>query len=148
MKTGASGELALFAAWAVALIATLSVLFIGEVLGQTPCVLCWYQRAFMFPLAVILGIAAWRADFGIRIYAISLAAIGAGIALYHLEPDVEPKVVQVSRCTTLGSTSGSYRKRFSPARRTALRAPTKISCSSVCPFHYLPSPPSWPSSSF
>ena len=43
MKTGASGELALFAAWAVALIATLSVLFTGEVLGQTPCILCWYQ---------------------------------------------------------------------------------------------------------
>ena len=84
MKKGASGELALFAAWAVALIATLSVLFIGEVLGQTPCVLCWYQRAFMFPLAVILGIAAWRADFTIRIYAIPLAIIGAGIALWHL----------------------------------------------------------------
>ena len=84
MKKGASGELALFAAWAVALIATLSVLFIGEVLGQTPCILCWYQRAFMFPLAVILGIAAWRADFTIRIYAIPLAIIGAGIALWHL----------------------------------------------------------------
>lgn len=84
MKIRASGEPALFAAWAVALIASLSVLFIGEVLGQTPCVLCWYQRAFMFPLAVILGIAAWRADFGIRIYAIPLAAIGGGIALWHL----------------------------------------------------------------
>lgn len=84
MKTGVSGELALFVAWAVALIATLSALFIGEVLGQTPCVLCWYQRAFMFPLAVMLGIAAWRVDFGIRIYAVPLAAIGAGIALWHL----------------------------------------------------------------
>lgn len=68
----------------MALTATLSVLFIGEVLGQTPCILCWYQRAFMFPLAVILGIAAWRADFTIRIYAIPLATIGAGIALWHL----------------------------------------------------------------
>ena len=84
MKTGVSGELALFVAWAVALIATLSALFIGEVLGQTPCVLCWYQRAFMFPLAVMLGIAAWRVDFGIRIYAVPLAAIGGGIALWHL----------------------------------------------------------------
>lgn len=84
MKARGYGELVLFAAWAVALIASLSVLFIGEVLGQTPCILCWYQRAFMFPLAVILGIAAWRADFTIRIYAIPLAIIGAGIALWHL----------------------------------------------------------------
>ena len=84
MNLRISGEPALFAAWAVALIATLSVLFIGEVLGKAPCILCWYQRAFMFPLAGILAIAAWRADFGIRIYAIPLAIIGAGIALWHL----------------------------------------------------------------
>ena len=32
-----SGETALVLAWIVALAASLSVLFIGEVLGQTPC---------------------------------------------------------------------------------------------------------------
>ena len=84
MNLRISGEPALFAAWAVALIATLSVLFIGEVLGQAPCILCWYQRAFVFPLAVILGIAVWRADFAIRIYAVPLAALGAAFAVYHL----------------------------------------------------------------
>ncbi|MEY8828857.1 disulfide bond formation protein B [Sedimentitalea sp. XS_ASV28] len=102
MKTGASGELALFAAWAVALIATLSVLFIGEVLGQTPCILCWYQRAFMFPLAVILGIAAWRADFTIRIYALPLAIIGAGIALWHLGLFIGLIPEAIQPCTTDG----------------------------------------------
>ena len=35
-----SGETALGLAWIIALIASLAVLFIGEVLGQTPCVLC------------------------------------------------------------------------------------------------------------
>ena len=102
MKTGASGELALFAAWAVALIATLSVLFTGEVLGQTPCILCWYQRAFMFPLAVILGIAAWRADFTIRIYAMPLAIIGAGIALWHLGLFIGIIPQAVQPCTANG----------------------------------------------
>ena len=48
----------LFAAWLIALVSTLAALFIGEVMGQAPCVLCWFQRAFMFPLAVILLIAA------------------------------------------------------------------------------------------
>lgn len=73
----------LFAAWFVALSASLAVLFIGEVLGQTPCNLCWFQRAFMFPLAVILGVAAWRADLSIWRYAAPLAVLGGAVALYH-----------------------------------------------------------------
>jgi len=95
-------ETALFAAWLIALISTLAVLFIGEVLGQLPCVLCWFQRAFMFPLAVILGIAAWHADLGIRIYAIPLAAIGAGIALWHLGLYVGIIPEAVQPCTASG----------------------------------------------
>ena len=56
-----SGETALGLAWIIALVASLAVLFIGEVLGQTPCVLCWFQRAFMFPLAIVLGLGlSWR----------------------------------------------------------------------------------------
>ncbi len=31
----------LSAAWAVALVSTLAALFIGEVMGMTPCQLCW-----------------------------------------------------------------------------------------------------------
>ena len=75
--------LTLVGAWLVALVATLAVLFIGEVLGQAPCNLCWFQRAFMFPLAVILGIAAWRSDAGVWRYALPLAVGGALIAAYH-----------------------------------------------------------------
>ncbi|WP_407474674.1 disulfide bond formation protein B [Sulfitobacter sp. PM12] len=73
----------LFAAWFVALSASLAVLFIGEVLGQTPCNLCWFQRAFMFPLAIILGVATWRADLSIWRYAAPLAVLGGAVALYH-----------------------------------------------------------------
>ena len=75
--------LMLFGAWLVALAAMLAVLFIGEVLGQAPCNLCWFQRAFMFPLAVILGIAAWRSDAGVWRYALPLAVGGGLIAAYH-----------------------------------------------------------------
>lgn len=74
---------ALFAAWLIALFSTLSVLFVGEVMAQEPCLLCWYQRAFMFPLAVILGIAAARADSTVWIYALPLSGMGWLIALYH-----------------------------------------------------------------
>lgn len=73
----------LFAAWVIALSATLAVLFIGEVLGQAPCNLCWFQRTFMFPLAVILSIAVWKVDLFIWRYAAPLAILGGAVALYH-----------------------------------------------------------------
>lgn len=73
----------LLAAWLIALAATLGALFIGEVMGQTPCLLCWYQRIFMFPLALILLIACVKEDSGVWRYALPLALMGLGFALYH-----------------------------------------------------------------
>ncbi|WP_170481511.1 disulfide bond formation protein B [Ruegeria arenilitoris] len=71
-------------AWALALVASLSVLFIGEVLGQTPCVLCWFQRAFMFPLAIVLGLGLWWQDQNVGRYGIVLALGGTAVALWHM----------------------------------------------------------------
>lgn len=73
----------LTAAWIIAFISTLSALFIGEVLGQTPCTLCWYQRICMFPLAIILGIASCRSDIKVFWYALPVSVIGLIIAAYH-----------------------------------------------------------------
>lgn len=73
----------LFAAWLVALAATMGALFIDEVVGQAPCLLCWYQRIAMFPLALILGIGCLREDAGVRRYALPLALAGVGVALWH-----------------------------------------------------------------
>lgn len=70
-------------AWMIAVAATLTALFIGEIVRQTPCNLCWFQRIFMFPLAIILGIAAFRSDSSIKFYALPLVGLGAAIALFH-----------------------------------------------------------------
>lgn len=78
------GETSLWLAWLVSLVASLSVLFIGEVLGQTPCSLCWFQRAFMFPLTVLLGLGLWWGDLKIGRYGVVLALAGAAVALWHL----------------------------------------------------------------
>lgn len=77
-------ELALGGAWLLAFIASLAVLFIGEILGQAPCTLCWFQRAFMFPLPIVLGIGLWREDRAVGCYGLALAVGGASIALWHL----------------------------------------------------------------
>lgn len=73
----------LLAAWLIALSATLGALFIGEIMGQTPCLLCWYQRAFMFPLVVILLVACISSDAQAWRYALPLAVIGWIVGLYH-----------------------------------------------------------------
>ena len=73
----------LLVAWLVAVVSTGSALFIGEVLGQMPCTLCWYQRIAMFPLVPILGLSLWRADGIARTYALPLALAGLALAAWH-----------------------------------------------------------------
>ncbi|MFC4924338.1 disulfide bond formation protein B [Delftia deserti] len=73
----------LFGAWLIALLASLAVLFVGEIMGQAPCNLCWFQRAFMFPLAIVLGVAALRTDAAVWRYALPLAICGALVAGFH-----------------------------------------------------------------
>ena len=73
----------LFLAWLIALLATAGALFLGEVMGMTPCVLCWYQRIAMFPVALILGVGLMEHDGRSVRYALPLAGAGWGIAVYH-----------------------------------------------------------------
>lgn len=50
----------------------------------TVCPLCWYQRIFMYPLAVLFGLALYRKEEeGIAPYALALSVVGMFIALYH-----------------------------------------------------------------
>lgn len=72
-----------FLAWLIALLSTAGALFLGEVMGMTPCVLCWYQRIAMFPLVLVLGIGLLDDDARSARYGLPLAWAGWAIALYH-----------------------------------------------------------------
>ncbi|WP_174524548.1 disulfide bond formation protein B [Thauera butanivorans] len=89
----------LFLAWLIALISTATAVFLGEIMGQPPCDLCWYQRIAMFPLAVILGIANFRDDATAWIYALPLAVAGSVLALVHTTTYLSalPEVIEVAR---------------------------------------------------
>ena len=100
--TRISGETALGLAWVIALTASLAVLFIGEVLGQTPCLLCWFQRAFMFPLAIILGLGLWWRDPLAGRYGIALALGGGAVALWHMGLYVGLIPERIQPCTAAG----------------------------------------------
>lgn len=89
-------------AFAVATVCTLGSLYMSEVRHFPPCDLCWYQRIAMYPLVVVLGIAAVRRDRGIWRYVLPLAVIGAGISTYHYLHERFPESVSTS-CSTEAS---------------------------------------------
>jgi disulfide bond formation protein DsbB len=68
----------------VAVVAMLGSLYFSEVADFPPCRLCWFQRIGMYPLAVILPIAAWRRDNAVRWYALPLAVGGGLVSAYHV----------------------------------------------------------------
>ena len=75
--------LLIFSAWLIAAVSTLGSLFFSEVMELTPCVLCWYQRIFLFPLAIILLIGLFPLDKKVVKYALPLAIIGLLFTVYH-----------------------------------------------------------------
>lgn len=73
----------LWLAGGVAIAAMAGSLYLSEIVRLIPCKLCWYQRIAMYPIAIMLPIAAWRKDGGIRLYAAVLSVIGLGVAIWH-----------------------------------------------------------------
>lgn len=73
-----------FASWVVASASTLGALFFSEVMELPPCVLCWYQRIFMFPLVLLLPIGLFPFDQRVVRYALPLALGGWLISVFHL----------------------------------------------------------------
>ncbi len=70
-------------AGAVAAAATLGSLYFSEVADFVPCKLCWYQRIAMYPLAVLLVMAAVRRDRSVLRYVRVIAAAGIAVSAYH-----------------------------------------------------------------
>jgi len=69
--------------WIMAFISTLGSLFFSEVMKLPPCVLCWYQRIFMYPLVFILTVGILRQDRNLQAYIQPLVVMGAAFAFYH-----------------------------------------------------------------
>lgn len=79
-----SGWTLVFACWLLASTATLGSLFLSEVMGHLPCLLCWYQRICMYPLVLILPAGLFPFDRNIVRYSMPLAAAGTLISIFHL----------------------------------------------------------------
>ena len=91
--------LLLFAAWLLVSAATLGSLFFSEIMDLPPCSLCWYQRVFMFPLALVLFMGLFPFDPKVARYALPLSAAGGLVALYHLLLQVGVIPERAAPCT-------------------------------------------------
>ena len=63
---------------------------------------CWFQRAFMFPLAIVLGLGLWWQDPPVGRYGVALALGGAAVALYHIGLYVGLIPEAIQPCTATG----------------------------------------------
>ncbi len=66
----------------IALIATSGSLYYSEVAGYIPCRLCWFQRIFMYPLVIIIGLALLQHKKAAN-FILGLSIPGLLIAAYH-----------------------------------------------------------------
>jgi disulfide bond formation protein DsbB len=91
------GPYALPVAWMVALVATLGSLFMSEVAGFVPCMLCWVQRGFMYPLVVVLGVASLRhSRWTARV--IPWVAVGGSVSILHIAEERLPGLFADGLC--------------------------------------------------
>jgi len=67
----------------LALLATAGSLYMSNVLGWTPCKLCWYQRIAIYPLVALFGTALFLDRQDVREYVIPLLLVGIPVAAYH-----------------------------------------------------------------
>jgi disulfide bond formation protein DsbB len=74
---------ALMLALIQAIVAMAGSLYLSDVKGYAPCVLCWYQRICMYSLIPIFLVGFWRGDKKVYHYIFPIATIGWAWALYH-----------------------------------------------------------------
>ena len=97
----------LFIAWTISAFSTLGSLFFSEVMKLPPCILCWYQRIFMYPLVLTLLMGLFPFERKVIKFSLPLVIVGWGIAVYHnllyykILPESASPCVQGISCTTV-----------------------------------------------
>lgn len=74
----------------LAVVATGGSLYFSELAGLSPCELCWYQRILMYPLVVIVGVAAFENRSGVWKTGLPLSVLGIGVSGYHTVLQLTP----------------------------------------------------------
>jgi disulfide bond formation protein DsbB len=100
-------QLLLFFSWLIVLVAVLSSLYASEIANIAVCKLCWYQRICVYPLVLLLGIAAYKNDTNIVPYTIPLLVIGCVLGIYQYLLTLFPGLEAISLCNAHAAVSCS-----------------------------------------
>lgn len=73
----------LYLAFIVAILGVFGSLYFSEVRHFAPCVLCWWQRIFLYSTTVILAVAIIKKDTKAHQYVLPLMWIGLAISLFQ-----------------------------------------------------------------
>nr|WP_316572508.1 disulfide oxidoreductase [Neobacillus sp. YIM B06451] len=103
-----SRENILFFAWAVSILAMFGSLYFSEIRKYEPCVLCWYQRILMYPLALQLGIATVKKDYRFTLYSAWMSAIGMMVSAYHYSLQKLPFMAEAAPACGRVPCTGQY----------------------------------------
>jgi disulfide bond formation protein DsbB len=79
---------ALLLAFGLATLSMVGSLAYSEVVGYPACILCWIQRAFMYPLVPLLAITAWVKKRVLIWAAFFFSILGGSVALYQWIKDM------------------------------------------------------------
>jgi disulfide bond formation protein DsbB len=90
----------LYSAWLVSVIATLGSLYFSEIRGFIPCELCWYQRIAMYPLTLILGVATFQNDPGLKKLVLPMSIVGGIISFFHYLEQKVPGFGGIKECVS------------------------------------------------
>ncbi len=78
------GKNALLIGFSVSLAAIVGSLSYSNIVGWEPCLLCIWQRIFIYPQVVLFAIALWKKDNNVFQYVLPLSIIAILISLYHI----------------------------------------------------------------
>lgn len=78
------GKHSIWLAFTVCVASLAGSIFYSGIAGFAPCELCWWQRIFLYPQAILLAIAYFTDDEHIHKYSIALSSCGFVIAAYNV----------------------------------------------------------------
>ncbi len=69
----------------VSLFGVMGSLAYSQIIGFEPCVLCWWQRVFQYPLFFIFAAAVCMKERSLKLlgYVLPMAIVGLGFSTYH-----------------------------------------------------------------
>ncbi len=92
------GPGALAAAAFVAVVTMAGSLYLSEGLHYRPCRLCWVQRGFAYPLALLLPAALIFRRPKLHMLALPLAGLGAAVSFFHILIEHYPSLEGSTTC--------------------------------------------------